>query len=525
MFPEKIHRYLYLFGLIALAFGMMMGAVPTSVPQIILITNWLLEGKFRLKWEQVRNNKIFWALSSVFLIHVLGLLWTDDLSAGVADGRIKIPLMLLPLVLFSSAPLSKKEFHVILGFFLAGTLVNTLWCLSYSFVLHHTEVVRNTSRFMSHIRLGLYLNVAVAVCSYFIFISKSVMQRVGLILLALYFIFILFVFGLASGLANFAILFVLAMIVFIYRQTPVFKIAGIVILLGFVGLVVNYLLTVKNAQLVVRDSLTNRVMKASPSGRAYVHYDTTGQKENGNYIFVNIQPEELLRGWNREFPQDSFSYNPQHNLQRYEILLRYLASKGLNKDSAGIASLTTSDKKNIQKGISNYEYPEWSFLHKRMYELVNEYDEFMNERFVNGHSLTMRLYFWQTATQVIKRNYLCGVGTGDVQAELNKTYVETKSALHPEWYKRPHNQFLTITVALGIFGLFIFMWSLIYPLMALKNYLSLVYWPFIIVAMLSFVMEDTLETQAGVTFYAFFNSLFLSVAWFRKREQGNSVVD
>lgn len=345
------------------------------------------------------------------------------------------------------------------------------------------------------------------------------MQRAVLVFLAVYFIFILFVFGLASGLANFAILFVLAMVVFIYRQRTVFKLVGVIILLGFVTLVINYLLTVKNAQLVVKESPNNHVTKTSPSRRPYVHYDTSGQKENGHYIFINIQPEELLRAWNREFPQDSFYYNPQHNLQRYEVLVRYLASKGLNKDSMGVASLSAQDKTNIRKGISNYEYPEWSFLHKRTYELVNEYDEFMNNRFVNGHSLTMRLYFWQAAVHVIKRNLLIGVGTGDVQRELNKTYVEIKSPLNETWYKRPHNQFLTFAVAFGSVGLIIFILSLIYPIISLRKYLPMVYWAFIIVVLISFLVEDTLETQAGVVFYTFFNSLFLSQAWLRRQER------
>ena len=55
-----------------------------------------------------------------------------------------------------------------------------------------------------------------------------------------------------------------------------------------------------------------------------------------------------------------------------------------------------------------------------------------------------------------------GVGTGDVQTELNKTYMETDSPLSKEWYKRPHNQYLTITVALGLFGLIIFLIIMIY---------------------------------------------------------------
>ena len=195
-----------------------------------------------------------------------------------------------------------------------------------------------------------------------------------------------------------------------------------------------------------------------------------------------------------------------------------MASKGLNKDSAGLTKLNADDFKNIQNNVTNYLYPTWSFLHKRIYEFVLEYDELVHERNINGHSLTMRLYFWKAATSVVKNNLLFGVGTGDVQTELNKTYMETDSPLSKEWYKRPHNQYLTITVALGLFGLIIFLISFLYPVIILKKHLHVLFWPYFLVLIVSFVLEDTLETQAGLSFYAFFFTLFISQAYFKKQQ-------
>jgi len=519
--PEKIHRYIFLFGVCGLGFGMMIGAVPTSVPQFVLLGNWLLEGDFKRKWNQLKTNKIFWALSSLFLIHLVGLLYSQDQQAAVADGRIKLPLLLLPLFLFTSKPLSLKEFYGVLYCFIAGSVVNTLWCLFYSFGLHHNEGVRDASRFMSHIRLGLYLNITIAACVYFAVKSESLVKKFGLILLSCYFIFVLYVLGLASGLMNFMILFLLVLGVTIYRRGTPIKVAALILVSGFITLVGNYVMDIKNAQLDVKSSKNNEPQNFSSSGRPYIHFEKEGQKENGNYIQINVQPEELQREWKKEFPTDSFDYGTKLNLERYVVLVRYLASKGLNKDSAGLARLNEEDKMNIQKGISNFEYPTWSYLHKRTYELVNEYDEFRNDRLINGHSLTMRLYFWKAALEVVKPNFLFGVGSGDVQLELNKVYGETKSPLDVEWYKRPHNQFLTVTVGLGIVGLFIFLVSFIYPARSLRNYLPKLYWPFLIVAIISFLLEDTLETQAGCTFYAFFTTLFMSVAWYRKESDSS----
>lgn len=517
MFPAKIHRYIFLFGAFSLGFGMMLGAIPTSVPQFILLGNWLIEGNFKNKWQQLRSNKIFWAIVSVFLLHVLGLAYTQNISDGIVDLRVKMPILFLALVFFTS-PLSQKEFHTMLACFLLGCLCNTAWCIIYNFVLHTNDVGRDASRFMSHIRLGLYLNMAIACCVYFILRAKSNFIKAALFLLSIYYIGMMLLLGLASGLSTFFILSFFGACIIIYRQRPAVKIGLLALMIIASIAIASYVVKIKNEQLTVQPVKNNTVLKYTPLGREYIYIDTLSQqKENGNFVMINIQMEELKREWQHQFPKDSFSYNPApHNIKRFDVLLRYMASKGLNKDSAGIAALTATDKANIQKNITNYRYPYWNYLHKRTYELVCEYDEFKHSRNINGHSLTMRLYFWKAALQVIQHHFLIGVGTGDVQDELNNAYAATASPLQPEWHKRPHNQFLTITVALGLIGFLVLAGSIIYSTIQLKKQLPFLYWPFLITALFSFLLEDTLESQPGLTFYAVFNTLFLSMAWFKK---------
>ena len=519
MFSVKIHRYLFLFGVCSLAFGMMMGTVPTSVPQFILLGNWLLEGDFKRKWEQLRSNKIFWMIISLFLIHLFGLLYTQDIGSGLNDVRIKLPLLFLPVLLFSSKPLDAKEFKLLLYCFLIGSFTNTVWCLIYNFILHTNDVARNASRFMSHIRLGLYLNVAIAVCFYFIWSSAKKPHKFLFSFLLVYFAFVLYALGLASGIVNLFIVCSFSLIVFLFKQKNKIKIISFAVIILVIFFALNYLNSIFSSQLISKATENNTPHKFSSTGNVYLNYESFSQKENGNYVFINIQPTELKKEWQVRFPADSFSYMPNpHNLQRYQILLRYMASKGLNKDSVGLTKLTTEDLKNIQNNVTNYLYPQWSFLHKRIYEFVWEYDEFVNERNINGHSLTMRLYFWKAATTLIKKNILFGVGTGDVQSELNKTYIETNSPLEKDWYKRPHNQFLTITVAIGFVGLLIFLFSFLYPVFNLKKHLHQLFWPYFLVLCISFILEDTLETQAGLSFYAFFYTLFISQAFFKKQQ-------
>ena len=117
MLPAIWHRYIFLFGLIGLAAGMLFGTVPTSIPQIILAANWLLEKDFAWKWQQLKSNKIFWILTSIFLVHLLGMSYTQNIPKGLDDLRNKIPLLTLPLIVFSTKPLDTKELKLLFHFF------------------------------------------------------------------------------------------------------------------------------------------------------------------------------------------------------------------------------------------------------------------------------------------------------------------------------------------------------------------------------------------------------------------------
>jgi Ca2+/Na+ antiporter len=86
---------------------------------------------------------------------------------------------------------------------------------------------------------------------------------------------------------------------------------------------------------------------------------------------------------------------------------------------------------------------------------------------------------------------------------------------------RAHNQFLSITVAFGLFGLLVFIYVLLSPFILKKIPDILLYSGFIFIFLLSLLNEDTLETQVGVTFFALFNSFLLLMFPSNKKESGN----
>jgi O-antigen ligase len=87
---------------------------------------------------------------------------------------------------------------------------------------------------------------------------------------------------------------------------------------------------------------------------------------------------------------------------------------------------------------------------------------------------------------------------------------------------RSHNQFLSIGVAFGLFGLLVFIITLVIPFSIGWRENNLLFLVFYVGALVSFLNEDTLETQAGVTYFSFFLSLFLLA---KPRQESTSSVE
>jgi O-antigen ligase len=138
-----------------------------------------------------------------------------------------------------------------------------------------------------------------------------------------------------------------------------------------------------------------------------------------------------------------------------------------------------------------------------------EYKVYQETRDANGGSIAQRFVYWNIAWDIFKTAPLIGIGTGDVADAFNSYYLAHPNLLQQQYQHRAHNQWLTILLTFGILGLLLFMLVVFYPLFYKRKYLDYFYIVFFIAFSLSMLTEDTLETQAGVTFYALFNCLFL----------------
>lgn len=519
---DYTHSDIFYCGLVIMAIGLPLSKFLMSISQMILVANWLIQGGISNKLKLLFKNKAAIVVCSFYLVYVVGLLHSSNWEYALNELRIKLPLFIIPFILATSPPLSLHLFYRLMNFFVGAVLLGTLASmgelLGVNDLFRHLLGIptsslldiREISLFISHIRFSLMICLATFYLFYII-IWKSPVSRLYLLCCWLLIVWFLSFLFLIESVTGFAITFSIGLVLIGYlacaknkRWVQIFIACWVVIIpIGVLG----YLYSMYNEFTDVTPVDVNQLEKLTAQGNPYIHDIHNTQVENGNYIWMYMCKKELQEEWSKRSQYDYHGLDKRNQELEY-TLIRFLASKGLRKDAEGIKQLTNEEIHVIENGIANLNNMHNS-LHSRIYNIIWEIDDYLRGGNPGGHSVTQRFEYWKTAGLVIMNNLWVGTGTGDLMDEMNIEYKSQATSLEQQYWKRPHNQFLSIAGALGIMGLMGFVFSILYPLFVLPEKRDILYAIFLLIVLGSMVSEDTLDTQAGVTFFAFFNALFL----------------
>lgn len=506
------HRNLYLLSLVLIGFWQPLSVFITSASAIMLVVNWLLEGKFRYKWTRFSSRPGLIVFSFFIVIPLIWLLNSTDLSYGFQDLKIKLPVFLVPLVIGTTQPLDRKELKIILHFFILGILVSSLIEVGALLGFGGAEINdhREISLFISHIRFSLLIDMAIFILIWYLFDEKKTFNTGFVLRLVtlLWFIGFLFILQSLTGIVIFFLVGVVLFIFLVLKQTN-FMLKYFLIILGITAVLVVVFTVVRySARFLYKDQVDiENLPEKTINGNPYNHLKTEKQTENGHYVWLYICDKELKSAWEQRSSL-KFTGKDKKGQEMRNTLIRYLSSKGLRKDSAGVASLSDEEIHWIEQGTANIIYREKS-LYALFYEVVWQIERAGEGGNPSGHSIIQRLEYLKAGYAIAKKHFWWGVGTGDVPAAFSKQYVLMNSQLSQEWRLRAHNQFLTFFLTFGIFGFTGILFVILYPPFrenGWKNYFFII---FLSIALLSMLNEDTLETSAGVMFFAYFYGLFL----------------
>jgi hypothetical protein len=480
-----------------------------SVSQFSFGALWLAHGRYQEKLQAFFKNPAALLISSLFVLHIIGVTYSTDINYALKDVRIKLPILIIPFMFVGFPKISHQQFERLIYFFVGSVFGVSLFVTIIHFV--NLEEVRHiiSREVISHIRFSLSINLALF---YLIFLRISRKKHSGFDLLAililLWLFFFLFFLEAFTGIIVFFILifFILSYLAAKSKSLTRKTIFIGVIIIGGIG-IGGYLIHFVNQYHQVEHLEKSQLDKYTASGNLYYH-DLEGGTENGAYVYIYINENEMRKAWSKRSALSFDSLDLKDQRLKY-TLIRYLTSKGLRKDKEGVEALDQQDIRNIENGIANYHYTQGIGINSRLMKILFEYDNYIRTGDPSGHSVMQRVEYWKTSWSIIKKNFWFGVGTGDMNVAFQNEYEELNSKLKPESRLRAHNQYLSIWVGLGFVGLLWFLAVVFYAPILMKGFKNLYFLMFFITFTVSMLTEDTIETQAGVTFFVFFMSVFL----------------
>lgn len=507
------HPNIYIFGLVLLAISLPLSKFTTSVSQFIIVGNWLLRPDLKSRLVSLKKNKAILVFLSFLLIYIAGLWHTSNFTYAINDLKTKLPLLLLPLVIGSSQKIEFRKAQIIGVFYILALLVSS-GVSAYLFFTRYPQQIynlRDISIFVPYISLSVQICIGISLLAYFALFQsryKTILKLVAFVTV-LWFASFLFILQSFTGLI---IVFTLGLVFFVkaIRLIPGFWLKtslSILIIGSFVSFAVYTGFEIINNN-KVKESVETPKQTTTSKGNRYTHYTENPQMENGYYVHRYICEKELKEAWNLRSDIKYDSTDQAGHKIKYTIL-RYITSLGLRKDAEGVISVSSVDIQMIQAGYANCIFKKKYSIYPKIYVALKQIENLQEGGSGRGNSVTQRIVAYQIGLDIISKNLLFGVGTGDIENEFENEYKKKYSDFLKYYDSVGVNQFMSTTVALGFTGLIVLLLALFYPIFMLQKQNDYFVWIMMAIFVLYMLSEEIFKFQTPTTLFAYFYSLFI----------------
>ena len=441
-----------------------------SMAILIGVLNLIVEGQFKTYYQNLKTNPFFIAVLLFFTLHLVGLLWSENMDCGLNDIRRKLSMLAVPVVLISKPISSVKDYKKIVFCFIGALIVTSIINTSNFFWLSPDGAyndLRELSLFNSHIRYAIMIALGIPLLCEFNTVSKN--RKVLFALIVIWFLFYTYISQVLTGVISLCAI-LLAYVIYQWIAEGKTKSMWLFFLSVILGLGFTY--------------------KAIFS-------------EYENLQATDIHFDSMKKEWIKKskIPFDGLDQRSQE--LKYTVA-RFLQSKELPSNGAGVKRLLPSEIIAIENGkanVSEMNIGFWGRVEGLRYQIHHSNDP-------NGHSLLQRFEAWRTGLSIYTDECVLGVGTGDVADSFKEKYRENNSKLTSGNQIRAHNMYLTSLLTFGPIGLLLFIYIIGVHLKSQIQSKRLIGFIFMTVMVITFLFEDTLETQTGITLFSFFASLY-----------------
>lgn len=527
------YKSAYFICLLLLAISLPLSKFMMSVFQFALLIIWLWEGCSIKRSKEVNSNTFSYLLScaknnflfktkaflenkfailaaALFLLYLIGVVYKPNWAEAVLELKGKLPILGLALIIGSMPILSQRQKQHIILWFTFAVFVAVIFGY-IKFIQNSFTDPRELVLFVSPVRFSLMSCFSIFSVSYYIIKDKHLGRNLR-IFLSLQLLMILGFLFLIESIIGFIILLTLIFVVgilYIRLLKSVIQKIGVSFLILIIPIIsLVYLKSIHEGFYNVERVSFKKLDSYTIKGEAYIHDTINFGIEDGNFIGLYLAENEMKVAWNH---RSNIKYDSK-DLKSQPIrktIIRFLNSKGLRKDGDAISRLTNQEIRYIELGVANINYIYYPGIKTRVSKILFGFGVYKRTQNPNGNSLMQRLEYWRNSWEIFKKNPWVGVGYTNLPDAFAKQYLESNTKLELKNQMETHNQYLLVLAGFGLLGFIWFIVCIFAPILINHHYQDYHYLIFIIIIAVSMFTEDTLQTQVGVTFFAFFNSVLL----------------
>lgn len=451
----------------------------------------------------------------IYLVYLIGLFFTEDWKLASYDLRKNLAYLIVPISFIIAPSLSKTKFRTILYVFAGAVVLSSLLTFAEYYFGHDEETILSAQEygFMHHIRFSLQINFAIFILVQLLYEKRKRLNSLlivsvfaGLSILGSFLIWHQSLTGVLTLIGTSFIAIIIWVLNQPQRKT---KLIASLILSALIILPSLYLYNAITRYYDIDEWNPEQLERVTEEGNIYTHNLNNKLVENGHYVWMYICEIEMKEVWNSRSELkyediDKFGYKVK------DTLIRYLSSKNLRKDKAGVKALSDEDIRNIQNGIGNYILAGKGIsLYPRIYVSIWELDIYLKTGNANHKSLAQRIEYTKAALEIIQENFWFGVGTGNWKAAYREVYINNKAQMAEARYGNVHNQYLNYMVKFGLIGLLVILFSLLYPVIKTRAYQDYLFLLFLVIMFIGNFGDANFETHTGSHFFVFFYCWFL----------------
>lgn len=157
-------------------------------------------------------------------------------------------------------------------------------------------------------------------------------------------------------------------------------------------------------------------------------------------------------------------------------------------------------------------------VRERLNTTLYDLEQFERHHDINGFSLSRRLAAWQTATVIVRRHPVLGVGPADAYAAMMDQYSWRSYGLRIENRVMIHNQYLHQLVAGGLVGLALWLLVLLGPLGQPTLRRNSYVYRFLLLQGAAMLTDSLLELQISFNLFVFLYGFLIVAAERRVRQ-------